>query len=273
MSAVLEVAVRGIGLLGPGLADWPAGRQALRTPAVWVSAPTVLAAPPRLAPTERRRAGNIVKLCFAVAEQACASSGVDPHDLATVFSSSSADTGNCHALCEALAQSERVVSPTRFTNSVHNAAAGYWHIATQSMAPSTSLAGFDGSFAAGLLEAAAQVVTGQRPVLLVAADLPYPQPLHGARPLPDALGIALLLQPRAAKGAGSAPVLRLAPVAADAAESACGHDGLDALRRSIPAARGLALLQALAADLPTPGAELRLAYLDGLQLAVEVVTA
>ena len=50
----------------------------------------------------------------------------------TVFTSASGDPETCHALCEALASPERLVSPTRFTNSVHNAPAGYWHIAAQS---------------------------------------------------------------------------------------------------------------------------------------------
>ena len=37
-----------------------------------------------------------------------------------------------HEICEALATDEREVSPTRFHNSVHNASAGYWGIATRS---------------------------------------------------------------------------------------------------------------------------------------------
>ena len=43
------------------------------------------------------------------------------------------------------------ISPTQFHNSVHNAAAGYWHIAAGSAAPSLSVGGHDGAFAAGLL--------------------------------------------------------------------------------------------------------------------------
>src|SRR5207244_3501491 len=115
------------------------GRTCLAAPATWTSAPVAIAAPARLAPNERRRAGTIVKCALAVADEACAGAGLEPAALATVFSSSSGDPANCHALCEALATPERLVSPTRFTNSVHNASAGYWHIATASRAPSTSL--------------------------------------------------------------------------------------------------------------------------------------
>jgi hypothetical protein len=144
-------------------------------------------------------------------------------------------------LCEALAAPERLVSPTRFTNSVHNAAAGYWHIATRSRHASTSLAGHDASFAAGLLEAAAQCLSTQAPVLLVACDVPFPEPLHALRPVADVFALAVLLAPPAAAGR------RLSlQVLGDAATTACSDAGLEALRRSNPAARALPLLQALA---------------------------
>lgn len=259
-----EVSVLGIGLCGPGLADWAQGQALLREPSAWVGAATVLAAPARLAPTERRRAGAVVKLSFAVADQACAQAGAEVHTLATVFSSTGADSANCHAMCEALAQPERLVSPTRFTNSVHNAAAGYWHIATQSRAPSTSLCAYDGSFAAGLLEAVVQAQSLKRPVLLVAADVPYPEPLNGKRPLPDAFGIALLIDPDASAGVAG---LRIGLVADGTAPTACVHDGFDALRRTIPAARGLPLLERLARG---GAGTVDIDYLDGLALRVEV---
>jgi hypothetical protein len=257
----VAVHVRGIGLSGPGLADWASAQALLRTPRDWASAPTALLPPARLAPAERRRASAPVKLSIAVAEQACAQAGVDPQQLATVFTSSSGDPANCHALCEALAAADRLVSPTRFTNSVHNAAAGYWHIATHSRAPSTSLCAHDASFAAGLLEAALQCVSTQAPVLLVACDVPYPEPLHRVRPLPDAFGVALLLAPA---GPGLA---RLTLDTTGAPPSACDDAALDRLRAAIPAARCLPLLQALAR---AQSAALVLDYLDPLALAARV---
>jgi Beta-ketoacyl synthase, N-terminal domain len=258
--------VRGIGLVGPGFSNWAEAQAALREPAVaWTQAPTVLVAPMLLPPAERRRAGTIVKLSLAVAEQACAMSGADPLELATVFSASSGDPANCHALCEVLASADRLVSPTRFTNSVHNASAGYWHIAQHARAPSTSLCGFDASLGAGLLEAAAQCATTQRPVMLVSSDVPYLEPLHGARPLPDSFGLALVLD--TAASSASAARLRVSIAAPGTAPTECDHAGLEALRRVIPAARCLPLLQALARGKPT---ELVLAYLDSLALAVRV---
>lgn len=233
----LAVDVCGIGLVGPGLESWAAGAARLRDPATWQAAPTAVPAPMRLPATERRRAGAVVKLSIVVADEACAMAGLEPATLASVFTSSTGEPANCHVLCEALAAPERLVSPTRFTNSVHNAAGGYWHIAVQGRRPSTSIAAFDASFAAGLLEAAAQAVALGEPVLLVAADVPYPEPLHAKRPLADAFGVALVLRP------GTALRLRLADGGTPAA---CGHAGLDAVHDAIPAARALPLLMALA---------------------------
>ena len=150
----MKVQVLGVGLLGPGLDNWAQGAAALHQG--YTAAPTVVPAPQRLPATERRRAGSVVKASIVVADQAVAAAGVQAALLPTVFTSSSGDPLNCHLLCEALAQAQRLVSPTRFTNSVHNVAAGYWHIALQSRAPSTSLAAYDASFAAGLLEAGVQ---------------------------------------------------------------------------------------------------------------------
>jgi hypothetical protein len=239
----LAVEVLGIGLLGPGLSDWAGGQALLRDPSRWTPEPTLLTAPALLPAAERRRAGAIVKLSLAVAEQARAQAGIDARNLATVFTSSSGDAANCHALCETLAASERVVSPTRFTNSVHNAAAGYWHIAGASRAPSTSLCGHDASFAAGLLEAVTQSLVWGRPVLLVAGDVPYPEPMQSVRPLPDAFALALLLAPPSAARKGAR--LNLRP-GADPGARASGDERFEALRLAIPAARGLPLLQALA---------------------------
>lgn len=239
----LSVGVAGIGLLGPGFADWPQGRHLLATPGDWQAAATVVPAPARLAPTERRRAGLIVKASVVVADQACAMAGIDAAVPATVFTSSTGDPANCHALCETLATPERAMSPTRFTNSVHNAAAGYWHIAVHSMQPSTSLAAFDASVSAGLLEAAAQCVSSAQPVLLVACDLPYPEPLHALRPVADVFALALLLVPMAG---ATMPRLHLRFADDSAAATRCNDAALEGLRQSIPAARALPLMQALA---------------------------
>ena len=237
----LEVSVIGFGLLGPGLVDGATALALLRDPAAWRREPTVVPPPQRLPSTERRRAGTVIKASIDVADQALLGTGTDPATLPTVFTSSTGDPLNCHVLCEALAAPERMMSPTRFTNSVHNAPAGYWHIVTASQAASTSLAGFDASFAVGLLEAAVQCHATRGPVLLVACDVPYPAPMHSVRPVADTFAAALLLSPSGGRS------IRL-ELTSETGSTPCVHPGLEQVRLTIPAARALPLLVALAGD-------------------------
>jgi hypothetical protein len=263
----LVVSVLGIGLLGPGLPSWAAGRSLLREPASWQCTPTVVPPPARLAPTERRRAGTAIKAAIVVADEACAMAGLDPAGLATVFTSSTGDPAICHAMCEALATPARMVSPTRFTNSVHNAAAGYWHIATGCMRASTSLCALDASFAAGLLEATVQCRATGAPVLLVACDLPYPEPLNAVRTVSDVFALALVLGPPGTAVQGPSLEILSGPATTT---STCGDPALDEVRRTIPAARALPLLQALACSVP---AQLSVEALADLSLHIAVSVA
>lgn len=261
MNAPLTAWIEGIGFLAPGLPDWPTARAVLRGEAPLTAAPSILPAPSLLPPAERRRASRVVKLTLAVGLEAANHAGADVATLATVFSASGADGHNCHALCEQLATDDRQISPTRFHNSVHNAAAGYWGIATHAMAPCQVLCAFDASFGAGLLEAAVQCQATQAPVLLVACDVPYPQPLHALRAVADSLALALVIAPP-----GGGRGLSLA-VTVDAPATPCADAGLEDLRDTIPAARALPLLQALAGD---AAATLVLEGLPGMALRIEV---
>jgi len=252
----LRTWIGGVGVLGPGLSDWAQARETLSRPGTYQARATELPVPLRLPPAERRRAGAAVKLALAVADQATHGARLELSRLATVFTSSSGEGAICHQLCEALAAPAPLVSPTRFTNSVHNAAAGCWHIAVSSRAASTSLCAFDASFAAGLLEAAVSVQLSGQPILLVASDSPYPAPLHATRALPDHFGVALLLEPAATARTLASWSLEL--VGASEPVDSCDDPQLELLRRTIPAAAALPLLTALAGRartvvLPGPG--------------------
>jgi len=261
--AALAAYVDGIGLLGPGIGDWPAGAALLAGETAWVRAPTTLPAPECLPSAERRRTGTVVRLALAVGLEATARAGADPAALAAVFSSSGGDGQNCHEICQVLASSERHLSPTRFHNSVHNAAAGYWGIATGATPACNALCAYDASFGAGLLEALTQVAVERTSVLLIAYDASYPEPLHRYRPIPDAFGVALVLAP----AVSAASQARLAASLTDAPADSMAEAALDHLRRSIPAARSLPLLAHLARR--TSGCVV-LDYLDRRRLAVEV---
>jgi len=205
----------------------------------------------------------VVKVALGVALEATASAGVDTAQIASVFSSSGSDGHICHEICQALALPAREVSPTRFSNSVHNVAAGYWSIATGSMTESNVLCAFDASFAAGLLESLVQVSVDQRPVLLVAYDTEYPLPLHLNRPIPDAFGVALVLTPEKKPRS----MARIAVTFTDEACDLMADSELEALRCAIPAARALPLLRLLAAGV---GGRAILEYLDVSRVAAQI---
>ncbi|MBY6261092.1 3-oxoacyl-ACP synthase [Azospirillum sp. 412522] len=244
MGGLMRAYVEGIGLLGPGLAGWAASRAVLAGGSAYVATPAALAASPLLPPAERRRSVPTVKLAMAVGAEALEQAGRDPATVATVFASSSGDPDTLHQILETLATEERDISPTRFHNSVHNAPAGYWSIATRCREPSTSLSAHDESFQAGLLEAAAEVTADGWTVGLIAYDLPYPEPLSKVRPISGTFGTALVLTPSPTDRSfacldielshGNEPVSRMA------------DSGLEALRIGNPTARALPLLAALA---------------------------
>lgn len=259
----LQVHVDGIGLFGPGLSGWSQAREVLAGRINLKISPTQLPPVETLPPAERRRVGVAIKLSMAIGYEAARNAGSDTAQLATVFSSAEGDCDNCHAILETLASDDRAISPTRFHNSVHNAPSGYWGIASGCMAPSTSLSAYDATFAAGLLEAATQAVTSGAPCLLLAYDTPFPEPLHSLRPIPHAMGIAMVLNPL--KTAASRALLTLNLSTDDT--TSLPDAGLEELRIRIPAARGLPLMGLLAKG---SCGSVVIDYLDSLHLKIDV---
>ncbi|MGH8208762.1 MAG: beta-ketoacyl synthase chain length factor [Steroidobacteraceae bacterium] len=259
----LSAYVRGIGLLGPGLDDWLTGAPVLAGVTAYVPRATVLPTPAALPPAERRRTGTVVRLALAIGFEAVSRAGMTPAQLPTVFSSSGGDGYNCHEICQTLASGDRQLSPTRFHNSVHNAASGYWSIAASATPPSNVLCAFDGSFAAGLLEALTQVVVERTAVLLIAYDVGYPQPLRAVRPIPDAFGVAMVLAP----AAGDSRAACITASLTDAPAEPMADPRLEAMRAAIPAARSLPLLGKLARQ---ESGRVVIDYLEEQHIAVEV---
>jgi len=238
----LSVYLAGIGVRGPGLADWPQAEAILSGRQEHQMSETLLPAPDSLPPTERRRSGRVVRLAFAIGLEAARHADANPAHLPMVFASSGGDSDNCHEICQTLASANRALSPTRFHNSVHNAPAGYWSIAAATQVQSTTVCAYDASFSAGLLEATAQVAASRSTVALLSYDLDYPQPLRAVRRLTAAFGLALVLQPSASPNALAQLKVRIATGVADRLDNA----DLETMRETIPAAEGLVLLQAVA---------------------------
>ena len=196
MSAALEVGVTGIGFWSPRLPGWASACEVWHGRAA-PSEPMPRVAPALLAPNERRRAPDTVALALEVAARACEMAGVEPRALPSVFASTHGDLPINDYMCSTLATAPTQCSPTKFHNSVHNAAAGYWTIGTGCVRASTALTAWQQTFAAGLLEAAVQAVADDTPVLYVAYDVSARGPLADVTPSEGLLAAALVVEPRA----------------------------------------------------------------------------
>ncbi|CAL1240020.1 beta-ketoacyl synthase chain length factor [Candidatus Methylocalor cossyra] len=260
---MIEAYLASVGLRGPGLASWTSSRAVLGGRAPY--RPGVLPRPAGtpLPAMERRRATTVTRLAVEVAAETLGPR--DPSGIATVFASSGGEVEVIQAIFEELARPQPVLSPIQFHNSVHNAAAGYWSIATGARSPSSSVGAYDDSFGSGLMEALTQCRTEGCPVLLVAYDCPPGFPLGEHRPLIAPFAVGLLLTPEC--GADTLARLRAEFVAAAPGASAMLDPDLERLRRGNPAARSLPLLAALAQGEP---AEVRLGCGMGGGLLLEV---
>ena len=189
--STLQIQLEGIGLWSPQLADFAALKAQLQGLAP--AAPPARPPAAMLPANERRRAPDSVLLAIEVAGQAVAMSGREASELACVFSSAYGDQLITDYMCSTLAQAPAELSPTRFHNSVHNAPAGYWTIATGCHAASSAISAGHASFGAGLLEAATLCVAEQRPVLLVCSDIAGSGPVGEMSGSQTAFGCALVL--------------------------------------------------------------------------------
>ena len=188
----LSATVEGIGFWCNGLPDWAAARAFAAGAGVPADAPA-RPSPQLLAPNERRRAPESVAVALEVALAACTDAQCDPATLASVFASTHGDLAITDYMCATLLADPRALSPTRFHNSVHNAAAGYWTIGNHCVRSTTAISAFDASFAQGLLEALLQLAAGEPAVLLVGYDTASAGPLAAVSRSEGTLGGALVL--------------------------------------------------------------------------------
>jgi len=126
-----------------------------------------------LPPMVRRRTSRATRVAIAAAERACVAADV-ARQLPAIFVSAVGEMQVTDQLCTAIGRQEYPLSPTLFHNSVHNTAAGYWSMATGSMASMQAMAGLDDGFALALLEAWCQLQTVSERVLLVVYDAAMP---------------------------------------------------------------------------------------------------
>ena len=242
MNGAFSVRIEGVGIWAGPWRDWAAARDALCGNVEFDGASVSKPAPSLLAATERRRAPESVLLAIEAAQQACGMAQRDASELPHVFACAYGDLSINDYLCATLARAPLEVSPIKFHNSVHNAPAGYWSIATGCRASSSAISAGDATFATGLLEAALLAHCESRPVLLVAYDVAAVGALRDVIDCEAAFAVAFVFAPVASAHNGLADLritLRsdiLAPEA-DVPHAWCGRN---------PAAHSLPLLEALA---------------------------
>jgi hypothetical protein len=196
---------------------------------------------------ERRRAPQLVKMAIEVMSQACSMAGLRPNDVATVFSSAMGDMHITEYMCAALAQTPKLISPTRFHNSVHNAAPGYWSITTGSFGSASAVSAFEYTSSMALLEGVIQAVEEHIPVLIVTQEIAAPAALLEVCPSEQPFSAAFLLAPPGLTG-NPVCTLRLM-VSAEPSEwpelpsGLRGSFGSNMSARLLPVLAGIASLQ------------------------------
>ena len=173
--------------LSPGLADedaWQAWAQQGRWP---VDPPFPVT--PLLPMMMARRLSQGARLAVQVGLSLLARHQID----SAVFVSRHGELARSMALLQALADGQ-ALSPTDFSMSVHNTAAGLCSIQGKAAIPMSSLAAGENSLMAGLTEAVGALQAGARKVLLVAFEGPVPEfhrPWLAEEAPPHALGLVL----------------------------------------------------------------------------------
>ena len=238
----------GIGAWGPAFNNWAELQALFANPAIGEDLHWATQVPkPEVIPTnERRRAPLPVRAAVEVSWQALQQSGLASSEVACVFGSGLGDTEITDYMCRVLTTAEKQLSPTKFHNSVHNAAAGYWTISTGCMKSANSIAAYQNTAGLALLEAMIQCQQHREPVLITLFDTAAHDAYRQIFACEHSFAAALLIVPA---GTAAAPLARLTlgdESAATPATPVLPHELLGNLYRDNPAAKVLGLLQQLA---------------------------
>jgi hypothetical protein len=238
-----KVYVNGLSVIAPGLFDADKSMAILRGEVPWEFEPLPKLVPSSLPANERRRTTSVIKLALQTM-QPLLHADDDLERSATIFASSDGDLETEDKICAALTQNEKMVSPTQFHNSVHNAPAGYWAIASSMSSASTSLSAENFTFVAGLIESVTQAICDEQTVLFVAYDMATPSPFDTVRHIDYSLGIGLRLGIKQEQGClGS---INLSLENTEKKISSCQNTSLEPLYQGNPVGQGIPLLEALA---------------------------
>jgi hypothetical protein len=250
--ANIAVDLVGIGAWGPAFNSWAELQALFANPAIGEDLQWATEVPkPEIIPAnERRRAPLPVRAAVEVSWQALQQAGLASSEVACVFGSGLGDTEITDYMCRVLTTAEKQLSPTKFHNSVHNAAAGYWTISTGCMKSANSIAAYQNTAGLALLEAIIQCQQHNEPVLVTLFDTAAHDAYRQIFACEHSFAAALLIVPA---GSAAAPLARLTmsdDSAATPSIPVLPHELLGNLYRDNPAAKVLGLLQQLAVKTP-----------------------
>lgn len=160
----------GIGAWGPGFNNWPELKALLDETENTEELSPQTPKPEIIPANERRRSPLPVKIAVETSWQAVQRSQIPSSDLSCVFGSGLGDTEITDYMCRALTTELKQLSPTKFHNSVHNAAAGYWTISTNCMKAANSIAAYHNTAGLALLEGVSQCIFQNEPLLITLFD-------------------------------------------------------------------------------------------------------
>ncbi len=195
MNKQIKCNIVGVGALGPGFSNWLELKQVFSGERKVDGAETVSPKPSVIPANERRRAPLPVKMAVEVSSQALEQSGFESSEVACVFGSGISDTDITDYMCRVLTTDLKQLSPTKFHNSVHNAAAGYWTISTGCMKSANSVAAFNETAAACLVEAMIHCDQENEPVLMTLFDIKAHSAFRDVFDCEDGFAAAVLICP------------------------------------------------------------------------------
>lgn len=268
-SHTVKCKITGIGAWGPGFTSWEALKNLLINessdplPDASVPKPGVIPA------NERRRAPLPVKLAVETSTQATEASGVSPKDLACVFGSGLGDTEITDYMCRVLTTEQKQLSPTKFHNSVHNAAAGYWTISTDCMKSANSVAAYHETAGISLLEAVSQCAEENAPVLISLFDTKAHKVYREIFSNDVPFAASVIIAPENNADTPCIATLEIAVEAKAKAHQPLNSEQLNPIYQQNPAAKILVLLEAIANDSKTNTLSMPLNHHTSLNIRVK----
>lgn len=255
----------GVGAWGPGFNNWDELQSLLLNSSLVPQELSPASPKPEIIPAnERRRAPLAVRAAVEVSWQALLQSGIDVKEVACVFGSGLGDTEITDYMCRVLTTDEKQLSPTKFHNSVHNAAAGYWTISTGCMKSANSIAAYHDTVGVCLLEAMIQANQHQEPVLITLFDTEAEAAYKQIFACDFSFAAALLICPMEYKAKHSLATLSMTNSLPECPIQLNEH--LYRLSEQNPAAKVLTLLKAVTDSAKNPIVSLSLGSVSQLHL-------